>query len=172
MSSQLRIQPCSVFCSGACLSQSISLDGLAGVVGHRLGLGQLRQALAVAADQVIAAVLAELLADRVHLLAQQELALAGLQTGDVVTDLVGQLVLGQRLLDPTQHQAQALDHSGVSSSSTFRSTARSATSRRYRPGPTGRRRRQHLGQPPAAEALEQRAERRPQLGRAARRPLR
>ena len=75
-------------------------DRLPRGLGDRAGLDQLLQPLAVALDRVFL-VLAELLADGVHLLAEQELALAVLEAlGDVVADLLGQLVLGQGVLGP------------------------------------------------------------------------
>ena len=83
----------------------LALGLLADVLGH-VGVGDL---LAVLLDDVLLAVLAELLADRVHLLAQEELALALLHAlADVGADLVLQLELGQDLLGPGQDLLEAL----------------------------------------------------------------
>ena len=74
-------------------------------VGGHAGVGDL---LAVLADDVLLAVLAELLADRAHLLAQQELALALLHAfADVGADLVLQLQVGQRVLGPAHDELEA-----------------------------------------------------------------
>jgi hypothetical protein len=83
-----------------------------------------------------------------------------------VTDLVGQLVLGQRLLDPAQHQAQSLDQFDgleqldLALDGQVRPPADDVGQGGGIVDPT-----QHLGQAAAAEALEERPERGPQLGR-------
>ena len=74
--------------------------GLHAHVLRHPGVGDLRPVLL---DDVLGAVLAELLADRRHLLAQQDLALPLLQVaGHLVADPLAHLDLGERLLRPAE----------------------------------------------------------------------
>ena len=83
----------------------LALGLLAHVVGH-LGLGDL---LAVLLDDR-RLVLAELLADRVELLAEEVLALLLLRAGlDVLADALAHLQLGQPLALEAERQLEALD---------------------------------------------------------------
>ena len=101
----MRIQPCSGDCSEVRSRRPSSRRAsFSDVLGHA-GVVDL---LAVLLDDVLLAVLAELLADRAHLLAQQELALALLHAlADVGADLVLQLQVGEHVLRPAQDQLEA-----------------------------------------------------------------
>ena len=84
----------------------LALDGLTDRLGQ--GVAQRLEPLAEALDGVRLAVVAQLLADGGQLLAQQELALALLHAvAHLGADALGELQLGQRLLDPPQHQLDA-----------------------------------------------------------------
>ena len=75
---------------------------------HAVGRFERLQLGAVLADGVVVA-LAELLADRRQLLAQEELALLLVDAfGDVVADGLGDLQLGEVVARPGQHQVDAL----------------------------------------------------------------
>ena len=96
-SSHVRIQACSGDCWLVRSSRSISLATALDAFSGSCGLGQLG---AVLLDDVVVA-LAELLADRGELLAQQVLALLLVHAlGDVGADLRGDLQLGQVVLGP------------------------------------------------------------------------
>ena len=86
---------------------------------HRVGHAGLGDLLAVLlGDRAV--VLAELLADRVHLLAQEVLALLLLRAGlDVVADALAHVQLGQPLLLELQRSVRRSTTSSVSSSSSF-----------------------------------------------------
>ncbi len=74
---------------------------------HRVGQLLLGELGAVLGDDVVVA-LAQLLADLVQLAAQQQLALLLVEAvGDVGTDLVLQLEIGERLAHPAQHELEA-----------------------------------------------------------------
>jgi hypothetical protein len=97
VSSQVRIQPASGFWSELRSSLSTSLGAV--VLG------------AVGAVRVQ---LAQLLADRGELLAQQELALLALDAlADVLADLLGDLLLGEVLLRPREERLQPRRHVGL-----------------------------------------------------------
>ena len=106
VSSHVRIHPCSGLCSlvRSSLSTSRSI-----AVAHVVGQHQLGELGAVLGDDVVGvAALAQLLADRVHLLTQQELALRLVHAlGDAVADLLRHLELGQRLAHPGQRLLEA-----------------------------------------------------------------
>ena len=85
-------------------SLSSSLSTAARTVSGRSVLGQLG---AVLGDDVVVA-FAQLLADRVHLAAQQHLALLLVEAvGDLVADLVLQLEVGERLARPPERELEA-----------------------------------------------------------------
>ena len=85
----------------------LPLGLLANGVGHP-GLGDLD---AERLDHVLRAVLAELLADRGHLLAQDRLALPLFQTvGHLVTDLLLHLHLGEGVLRPPEDEFEPSLH--------------------------------------------------------------
>ena len=118
----MRIQPgLRVLVAGALELVDLAQRGLADVLGQVGGLDP--GAVVVGA---LGLALAELLADRGELLAQQELALALLHAlADVVADLVGDLDLGQVVAGPLDQRSRAArSTSGVSSSSRFCSTER------------------------------------------------
>ena len=122
VSSQVRIQPrLGALVAGALELADLAQRRLADVVGQVGGLDP--GAVVVGA---VGLALAELLADRGELLAQQELALALLHAlADVLADLVGDLDLGEVLPGPLDQRASAASStSGVSSSSRFRSSVR------------------------------------------------
>ena len=84
------------------------VDLLGDEVARRVGCFERLQLGAVLADDVVVA-LAELLADRGELLAQQELALLLVDAlGDVVADRLGDLQLGEVVAGPGQHELDAL----------------------------------------------------------------
>ena len=104
-SSHVRIQLCSGLWPLLRSSRSISRSTCA---AHLLGEREVSGLRAVVVERVVVA-LAELLADRGHLLAQQELALGLVHAlGDVVADALGHHQLGERLARPRQHQLQPL----------------------------------------------------------------
>src|SRR5262249_42675407 len=83
----------------------LALGLLAGLVGQ-LGLGDAR---AVCRDLVLVVRLAELLANRLHLTAQQELALRLLHAlGHVIADAAPQLDLAERLAGPADRLLEPL----------------------------------------------------------------
>ena len=99
MSSQVRIQPASGLWSEVRSSLSTSREGGR---ADRLGQVGLLDAGAVVVGALRLA-LAQLLADRGELLAQQELALGLLHAlADVLADLLGDLLLGEVLAWPTR----------------------------------------------------------------------
>ena len=124
VSSQVRIQPDSGLWSLDALELvDLAQRGLADVVGQ---VGCLDPGAVVVGALGLA--LAELLADRGELLAQQELALALLHAlADVVADLVGDLELGEVLARPLDQRARA-------ARSTSGSRAARASARRSRYG--------------------------------------
>ena len=104
-SSHVRIQLCSGLWPLLRSSRSISRSTCARTFSGSGSVGGLRS---VVVERVVVA-LAELLADRGHLLAQQELALRLVHAlGDVVADALGHHQLGQRLARPGEHQLQPL----------------------------------------------------------------
>ena len=106
--------------AGALELVDLAQQRLAHGVGHVGGLDP--GAVVVGA---LGLALAELLADRGELLAQQELALALLHAlADVLTDLVGDLGLGEVLAGPLDQVSSRASTSGVSSSSRLRSMER------------------------------------------------
>ena len=103
-SSQLRTHACSGFCAPMRSNWSSSLSTAARTASGRSLLGELGPVLR--GDVVVA--LAQLLADRVQLAAQQHLALLLVDAvGDLGADPVLQLEVGQRLARPPQHQLEA-----------------------------------------------------------------
>ena len=111
MSSQVRIQPDSGAWSLAALQLAdLAERGLAHLLGQ---LGRLDAGPVVVG--ALGLVLAELLADRGELLAEQELALALVHAlAHVVLDLLGHVELGEVLARPLEHQRQArLDVGGL-----------------------------------------------------------
>ena len=80
-----------------------------GLLAHVVGHAGARDLVAEGLDDVLAAVLAELLADRAHLLAEDGLALSLLEAlGHVFADLLLQLGLGKRVPRPAEHELQTL----------------------------------------------------------------
>ena len=118
----------------AALAHALEAPELAlGLLAHGVGHAGLLDLRAVLVDDR-AVVLAELAADRLHLLAQHVLALllAGAVL-DVLADLAADLQLGQALaLEPRAISRRSVT-SIVSRSSTFCSKVRSGSSRRCRP---------------------------------------
>ena len=104
VSSQVRIQPDSGEASLARSSRPTSRRAASRTLSGRSAC--LDPGAVVA--RAVRLVLAELLADRGELLAQQELALALLDAlADVLGDLVGDLLLGEVLADPADQQSPA-----------------------------------------------------------------
>ena len=161
-SSQVRIQPCSGDCALVRSRRSISL---AMKLWAASGDIERLQPGAVLADDVVV-VLAQLLADRGQLLAQQVLALLAVDAlGDVVADRLGDLQLGEMLAGPRRGRARRGRPRGSRpSTSRRRSSSRSAhvttaVGERTR----FRRRAQQLGQPARAAQLGDRLEHDAQL---------
>ena len=130
---------------------------------------------AVVVDEIfLAAVLTQLLADRAHLLAQEELALVLLDAlAHVLADLLVDLEFGQSFLRPLEHLLEAsLDVDGLEQLDL-------ALEGEVGPpaGEVGELRRildvvQHLGEAPAPEPVEQRADDRTDISRELDGPLR
>ena len=90
---------------GALQPPELTVGLLANLIGHPGGL----DLGAKIGDHVVAVIVAELLADGGHLLAQDQLALALLEVvGDLVADPLLDLDLGERVLGPRQHLLEAL----------------------------------------------------------------
>ncbi len=82
----------------------LAADGVVDLL-RQFGVGELRPVLA---HHVVSA-LAKLVADRLHLLAEEVLALALLDApGGVLADLGAQLELGQRLVHPAEHLVESI----------------------------------------------------------------
>ena len=158
--------PCSArACARAGRSPARSPSTVASV--ERVLLDELGELRAVVVDEVlVVAVLAQLLADRAHLLAQQELALVLLHAlGHVLADpLVDSSSSASASLAQSSTFSTRASTSMVSSSSTLRSKERSGHQPARSASAPGRRPREHLGEAAAAEAVEQRPNRGPQLG--------
>ena len=78
------------------------------LVGHAGGLERV-DALAVVVGGLAVVLVAELLADGVHLAAEDVLALLLVEAvADLVADLLGELALGEGLLGPPEHEAHPL----------------------------------------------------------------
>ena len=116
MSSQVRIQPAS---GEASLARS-SLPTSRSAASRTFSGRSARLDAGPVVGGAVRLVLAELLADRGELLAQQELALGLLQPlADVVVDLLGDLLLGEVVrTQPTSSSSRAVT-SGAASSSIF-----------------------------------------------------
>ena len=95
---------------GTLLARSLETAELAlGLLAHRFGHVRLLDLGPVLGDDISVLVLAELLADGGHLLAQEELALVLFHPlGDVRADLVAQRQLTQDLSRPSKHFGESL----------------------------------------------------------------
>ena len=153
VSSQVRIHPCSGLCSLVRSSRSTSRSTATRTSSGSTSSLELR---AVLGDRVVGvAALAQLLADRGELLAQQELALRLVHAlGDAAADLLRQVELGQRLAHEVQRLLQA--RLGVELLEQLhlaldrRGRAPSPRCRRARPGRRPRRGRRRCGGCPAS----------------------
>ena len=110
VSSQPWIQPAlHVLLGHALEAAELLAQGADDVVGHAGGLEGVDAGAVVVDGLALGGVVAQLLADGVHLAAQEVLALLLVDAvADVVGDLLGQLPLGEGLLGPAEHEAHPL----------------------------------------------------------------